>query len=219
MSLLVSASAFGLKAAPRAVARRAFTRSAVVLAGNPVAVCKTSMGEFKVELFLDTMPLTASNFIDLAKTGYYDGLTFHRVIPNFMAQFGCPNSKDPNSMRAGTGGPEEGSTYVNLATGESVVRKGGCIPDEMPPALKLSNLPGSLSMANTGQPNSGGSQFFINVVHNSFLDYFDKSTPSKHPVFGQVTDGLDLVKKIVLVPSRQDKPTTPVVMESITIVE
>ena len=69
------------------------------------------------------------------------------------------------------------------------------------------------------QKNSGGSQFFINVKHNSFLDYFDTSTPSKHPVFGQVTEGLDLVNKIVTVPTRQDKPTTPVVMESITIVE
>jgi cyclophilin family peptidyl-prolyl cis-trans isomerase len=67
-----------------------------------------------------------------------------------MAQFGCPNSKDPNSMRAGTGGPEDGSTFVNLGTGETVTRAGGCIPDEMPADLKLSNLPGTLSMANTG---------------------------------------------------------------------
>ena len=66
-------------------------------------------------------------------------------------------------------------------------------------------------------PNSGGSQFFINVVHNSFLDYFDASTPSKHPVFGCITDDLDLVKTIVAVPTSRDKPKTPVVMNSIKI--
>lgn len=69
------------------------------------------------------------------------------------------------------------------------------------------------------QPDSGGSQFFINVVHNSFLDWFDGSTPSKHPVFGKITEGLDLVEKIVAVPTSRDKPVTPVVMESITIDE
>ena len=66
------------------------------------------------------MPRTASNFIDLAKTGFYDGLHFHRVIPNFMNQFGCPNAKDPNSPRAGTGGPASNSTFKNLATGATI---------------------------------------------------------------------------------------------------
>eukprot|EP00908_Phaeocystis_cordata_P023466 Transcript_5893.p2 GENE.Transcript_5893~~Transcript_5893.p2 ORF type:complete len:90 (+),score=49.72 Transcript_5893:557-826(+) len=89
----------------------------------------------------------------------------------------------------------------------------------MPADLKLSNEPGTLSMANTGQPNSGGSQFFINTVHNSFLDYFDPSTPSKHPVFGKVTDGMDIVNKINTTPTGPgDKPKTPVVMEKIEIV-
>ena len=60
---------------------------------NPVANCTTSMGTVKLELYVDQMPVTASNFIALAKEGYYDGLSFHRVIPNFMAQFGCPKSK------------------------------------------------------------------------------------------------------------------------------
>lgn len=197
--------------------RRAFTRSSVTMMANPVANCKTSMGTFKVELYLDEMPVTASNFIDLAKSGYYDGLTFHRVIPNFMAQFGCPKSKDPLAFDAGTGGPPAGSTYKNLATGEDIVRTGGCIPDEF--TAKLSNEPGTLSMANTGRPDSGGSQFFINVVHNKFLDFFDASTPSKHPVFGKVTENLALVEEIVGVPARADKPVTPVVMESITIEE
>ena len=74
-------------------------------------------------------------------------------------------------------------------------------------------------MANTGQPNSGGSQFFINTKHNAFLDYFDRSTPSKHPVFGRVTEGLDILQAIERVETGPgDKPRTPVVMEKIEIV-
>eukprot|EP00968_Pinguiococcus_pyrenoidosus_P013365 scaffold1220_cov259-Pinguiococcus_pyrenoidosus.AAC.37 len=166
------------------------------------------------------MPITASNFIDLANNGFYDGLTFHRVIPNFMAQFGCPYSKDPTSRRAGTGGPDGNTSYTNLGDGSTVNRdRGGNIPDEL--TAEISNEPGTVSMANTGQPNSGGSQFFINVVHNSFLDWFDDSTPSKHPVFGKVRSEADLklIQDIVSVPSRSDRPITPVVMEKITIVE
>ena len=176
------------------------------------------MGQFKVELFLDEMPVTASNFIDLAQTGFYNGLSFHRVIPNFMAQFGCPNSIDPSSPMAGTGGPAPGTSYKNLKTGETVERNsGGNIPDEF--TAKISNEPGTISMANTGMPNSGGSQFFINVVHNSFLDFFDQSTPSKHPVFGKVTsdDDLALLKKITEVATSADRPNTPIIMETITI--
>ena len=70
---------------------------------NPTATFSTSMGDFKVELFTDKMPITAGNFVKLAKSGFYDGLHFHRVIDKFMVQFGCPHSKDPNSPRAGTG--------------------------------------------------------------------------------------------------------------------
>lgn len=77
---------------PIAAQHRSFHRGTAMMA-NPTATCKTSMGTFKLELFVDKMPVTASNFIALAKEGYYDGLTFHRVIPNFMAQFGCPKSK------------------------------------------------------------------------------------------------------------------------------
>jgi len=73
-------------------------------------------------------------------------------------------------------------------------------------------------MANTGQPNSGGSQFFVNTVHNNFLDWYDKSTPSQHPVFGKVTSGMDVVLKISGVSTDgNDKPRTPVVMNSVTI--
>ena len=166
---------------------------------NPTATFQTSMGDFEVELFLDQMPITAGNFIKLARSGFYDGLHFHRVIANFMIQFGCPYSRDPRSNRAGTGGPPTGN-----------------IQDEF--TCKLSNEPGTLSMANTGRPNSGGSQFFINTVHNSFLDWFDGSTPSKHPVFGKVISGMDIVNSIGVTPTGpRDNPVTPVEVTKITI--
>ncbi len=167
---------------------------------NPIAVFDTSLGTFKAEIFSDQMPITSKNFTDLAKKGFYDGLHFHRVINNFMLQFGCPHSKDPNSGRAGTGGPPHGN-----------------IRDEH--TARISNEPGTLSMANTGRPNSGGSQFFVNTVHNSYLDWFSAG-PSKHPVFGKVTEGMDVVKAIETTQTDgRDKPITPVKMNSISIVE
>eukprot|EP00621_Florenciella_sp_RCC1693_P012696 CAMPEP_0182532812 /NCGR_PEP_ID=MMETSP1323-20130603/12402_1 /TAXON_ID=236787 /ORGANISM="Florenciella parvula, Strain RCC1693" /LENGTH=184 /DNA_ID=CAMNT_0024742607 /DNA_START=69 /DNA_END=623 /DNA_ORIENTATION=- len=182
----------------------------------PTATFNTSEGSFTAELYLDQMPITASNFIDLANSGFYNGLTFHRVIPNFMLQFGCPKSKNPNARDAGTGGPPGGGSYTTPG-GETITRdRGGNIPDEF--TAKISNEPGTLSMANTGQPNSGGSQFFVNTVHNNFLDWYDKSTPSQHPVFGKVTSGMDVVMKISGVSTDgNDKPRTPVVMNSVTI--
>merc|ERR1712051_844556 len=128
------------------------------------------MGDIKVELFLDRVPRTASNFINLAQTGFYEGVHFHRVIPGFMNQFGCPHAKDPKSPRAGTGGPPDGS-FTNLKTGAKERRSnGGNIKDEN--ISRDSNKPGTLSMANTGRPNSGGSQFFMNVADNANLDWF-----------------------------------------------
>lgn len=94
------------------------------------AVCETSKGSFTVELFTEQMPITAYNFIDLAKSGYYNGLHFHRCIPNFMNQFGCPHSKDPNSNRAGTGGPAPNTQYNVPGKGVITRNGGGCIPDE-----------------------------------------------------------------------------------------
>lgn len=183
---------------------------------NPTAICETSMGTFKVELFLDVMPITASNFIDLAKKGFYNGVHFHRVIPRFMCQFGCPNAKDPYSGRAGTGGPQSGTSFEVLdGSGKKITRQGGNIPDEF--TAQLGNEPGTLSMANTGRPNTGGSQFFINVNNNSFLNWFDRSSPSSHPVFGKVIEGYDLVEKISKVQTQSDRPVTPVKMISITI--
>lgn len=167
---------------------------------NPTAVLETSLGSIKVELFTDKMPITANNFIKLAKSGFYDGLHFHRVINDFMLQFGCPYSRDPNSPRAGTGDSPDGT-----------------IRDEHPPDAKLSNESGTLSMANTGAPNSGSCQFFVNTVHNAYLDWFTPG-PSKHPVFGKVIEGMDVVHKIEKTPTdRNDRPTTPVKMIRVTV--
>src|SRR5260221_3573127 len=167
---------------------------------NPIATLETSLGNIKVELFVDQMPKTAGNFIKLAKSGFYDGLHFHRVIDGFMLQFGCPHSKDPKSPRAGTGdGPD------------------GTIQDEHPPSAKLSNEPGTLSMANTGRPNSGSCQFFVNTVHNSYLDWFSPGQ-SKHPVFAKIVSGMDVAKKIETTPTAAgDRPITPVQMLKVTI--
>jgi len=167
---------------------------------NPTATCETSLGTFTLELFTDQMPITANNFLNLARSGFYDGLHFHRVIEGFMIQFGCPHSRDPNSNRAGTGnGPD------------------GCIADEHPPNAKLSNEPGTLSMANTGAPNSGSCQFFINTVHNSYLDWFTGGR-SKHPVFGRISGGMDVIKQIESAPTAEgDRPVTPIQMIKVTV--
>ena len=170
---------------------------------NPTATFDTTLGAFTVEVFLDKMPLTSKNFLDLAKGGFYDGLHFHRVIKGFMLQFGCPNSKDPTSSRAGTGGPPHGT-----------------IKDEFLESAKLSNEPGTLSMANTGRPNSGGSQFFVNTVHNAYLDWFGPGD-SRHPVFGKVTEGMETVTKIEGVPTTSgregNRPLTPVRVNKVTV--
>ena len=187
---------------------------------NKFATVTTTMGVFKLELFTSNMPITAWNFIDLAEKGFYNGLHFHRCIPDFMNQFGCPFSKDPASGKAGTGGPAPGSKYNVPGKGEITRNGEGSIPDEFrtPGCPKLSNEPFTLSMANTGQPDSGGSQFFINVVHNSFLDFFDKSTPSQHPVFGKVVSGQDVIMAINTSKcDRNDRPVKPIQVTSVVI--
>merc|ERR1719331_626662 len=179
----------------------------VAAMANPTATFETTMGNITAEIYLDRVPRTASNFIDLAKTGYYNGIHFHRVIPGFMNQFGCPHAKDPSSRRAGTGGPPDG-TFKNLKTGATEKRtNGGNIKDEN--ISRDTNAPGTLSMANTGSPNSGGSQFFLNVADNRNLDWFSPG-PSKHPVFGKITQGYDVAEKISKVPTASDNPVTPI---------
>ncbi len=166
---------------------------------NPIAKFETSMGSFEAEIFVDQMPVTGGNFVKLVEEGFYNGLHFHRVIANFMNQFGCPFSKDPASPRAGTGSSPHGQ-----------------IDDEHPADVRLSNEVGTLSMANSG-PNSGSSQFFINTKHNDFLDYFSGGQ-SKHPVFGKVTSGMDIVNAINnTATDGGDRPRTPVKMVSLSI--
>lgn len=167
---------------------------------NPTAILETSEGEIVVELYGDKMPVTTGNFLSLAESGFYDGLHFHRIINRFMLQFGCPHSRDPESLQAGTGDSPNGT-----------------IADEHPEDAKLSNEPGTLSMANTGRPNSGSCQFFINTVHNDYLDWFSPG-PSKHPVFGRVTSGMEVIEKIEKLPTNaQDRPVSPVQMIRIRV--
>ncbi len=147
----------------------------------------TSMGDITLKMY-DDMPITTGNFIKLAEDGFYDGIIFHRVIDGFMIQGGCPKGN-------GTGGP------------------GYNIQDEF--VKGHSNSRGTISMANTGMPNSGGSQFFINTVNNDYLDWDNPRTPSAHPVFGEVVEGMDVVDKISSV--RTDFSDRP--LEPITIIE
>jgi cyclophilin family peptidyl-prolyl cis-trans isomerase len=148
-----------------------------------VATMKTSEGEITFELFDAEAPKTVENFRKLADDGFYDGLTFHRVISGFMLQGGCPQG-------TGTGGP--GYTFEDEFNDHLIVR-------------------GALAMANAG-PNTNGSQFFI--VTADACPWLD----GKHTVFGQVTDGLEVVDKIESVQTDgRDRPTTPVGIESVTV--
>jgi len=164
---------------------------------NKKATFDTTEGKIVLEIFTDKMPITAGNFTKLASEGFYNGTQFHRVIDGFMIQGGDPNSKGADTSKYGTGGP------------------GYAIQDEH--VAGLSNTRGTISMANSG-PNSGGSQFFINVVDNVGLDFDKEPLSSKHPVFGRVIEGMDIVDKISRVQTGpRDLPVTPVVVNSLTI--
>jgi peptidylprolyl isomerase len=155
-------------------------------------VLHTTMGDITIRLY-DDMPVTAGNFEKLVRSGFYDGTIFHRVIANFMIQGGDPTG-------TGTGGP------------------GYTITDEF--VKGHSNVRGTISMANTGRPNSGGSQFFINLVDNTYLDWDDPRTPSAHPVFGEVVAGMDVVDKIGKVKTdSSDRPRVPVRIEKAEVLE
>jgi cyclophilin family peptidyl-prolyl cis-trans isomerase len=173
--------------------------------GNPIAVFDTSLGTFKVELFIDKVPITAGNFIDLSNSGYYNGVIFHRVIPNFMIQGGDP-------LGDGTGGH---AAKYHEGYGTSTTPDTWVIPDEF--LAELSNVRGTISMANRG-PNTGGSQFFINVVDNTNLDYNKEPLTSAHAVFGKVIEGMNVVDEISQVDTGSDtKPDVDVIIYSITI--
>lgn len=154
------------------------------------ATLHTNMGDIVIK-FSEYTPNTVANFTKLAESGFYDNTKFHRVIAGFMNQGGDPLSKDDTmKSRWGTGGP------------------GYQFADEIKPTNK--NDVGTISMANAG-PNTNGSQFFINVAANNFLD-------SKHTVFGTVTGGMDVVMKINSTPvDGSDKPLTPVLINKITL--
>lgn len=155
------------------------------------ATLHTNMGDITIQFDTAATPKTVANFVKLASTGFYDGTKFHRVIAGFMNQGGDPFSKDDSLMaRWGTGGP------------------GYQFADEIGPNNR--NAPGTISMANAG-PNTNGSQFFLNVGDNSFLD-------TKHTVFGKVVAGLDVVMAINATKTGEnDRPITPVVIKSIDL--
>ncbi|MDR3253891.1 MAG: peptidylprolyl isomerase [Endomicrobium sp.] len=163
------------------------------------ALIKTSLGIIKIKLLPENAPLTVANFVELSegtkefidtytgkktKKKFYDGLVFHRVIPEFMIQSGDP-------LGTGTGGP------------------GYKFKDEISPLLKF-DKPGILAMSNTG-PDTNGSQFFITEVQTPWLN-------GSHTIFGYVTEGLKIIKKISRVEvDFSDKPVNPVVIKSIII--
>lgn len=152
---------------------------------NRIAVFDTNMGEFEIELFEDKTPITTKNFIDLAQEGFYDGVIFHRIIDGFMIQGGDPTG-------TGMGGP------------------GYTIEDEFTPELTHESE-GILSMANTGRPHTGGSQFFITLAATPWLD-------GHHTVFGKVVKGIEVVREIGHVKTGpQDRPVHDVVINKITI--
>lgn len=182
---------------------------------GPKALIKTNRGEILIQLFPEQAPRTVENFIGLAKKGYYDGVIFHRVIPDFMIQGGDPT---------GTG-----------MGGESIF--GEKFEDEF--SKELFNLRGALSMANAG-PNTNGSQFFIvnnqNVPANMISQMASAGYPEeiidvykqggtpwldfRHSVFGQVAKGMDVVDEIGAVQrGPQDRPVHDVVIETIEIIE
>lgn len=184
--------------------------------GDTLAVMHTNMGDIKIKLFPEKAPKTVENFVTHSKNGYYNELKFHRVINDFMIQGGDPRGN-------GTGG-------------ESIW--GGSFPDEFDP--ELHNLRGALSMANSG-PNTNGSQFFIvqarevpaNMLEQ-MRDLEDNGFPAditaayaelggtpwldfRHTVFGQVTDGMDVVDAIAAVETNNDVPCEDVIISSIDI--
>ena len=151
-----------------------------------IAVIETNLGKIEVEFFEDKAPGHVKNFKDLAKKGFYDGVTFHRVIPGFMIQGGDPNTKNNDRSNHGMGGPG----YSIKAEFNDTLHKRGV-----------------LSMARSQDPNSGGSQFFIVVEDSNFLD-------GKYTAFGKVLSGMSVADTIVNVPrDPKDNPNKRVEMK------
>ena len=158
---------------------------------NEVAVIETTLGDIELELQNDIAPGHVKNFKDLAGKGFYDGTTFHRVIPGFMIQGGDPNTKSDDRSTHGMGGP-----------GYTIKAEFNSTP----------HTRGVLSMARSQDPDSAGSQFFVVVKDSSFLD-------NQYTVFGRVIKGMDVVDKIVSVPrDSKDNPDEKVEMKSVKMV-
>jgi len=168
-----------------------FTPQEIKKMSETTAVLETKFGSITLKFFPDVAPGHVKNFIDLAKKGFYDGTTFHRVIPGFMIQGGDPNSKNPDKRTHGTGGPG----YTIKAEFNDKPHKRG-----------------TLSMARAQSPDSAGSQFFICVKDSPFLD-------RQYTVFGEVVSGMDVADKIVSQPKdRNDNPNDRIEMK-VKIVE
>ena len=156
------------------------------MSNRQIAVIETNFGNIVIQLFPDVAPGHVENFVKLARDGFYDGSTFHRVIPGFMIQGGDPNSKDEDRSNDGQGGPG----YTINAEFSDVPHKRGI-----------------LSMARAQDPNSAGSQFFIVVADSNFLD-------GQYTVFGEVIEGMDVADKIVNVErDGMDNPLEKVTMK------
>jgi len=163
-----------------------FTSEEIKKMSETKAVIETKFGNIELKFFPEAAPGHVSNFLDLAKKGFYDGTIFHRVIPGFMIQGGDPNTKSPDRSTHGMGGP-----------GYTIKAEFGGKPHKR----------GILSMARSQDPNSAGSQFFICVANASFLD-------GKYSVFGEVTSGMEVVDQIVGQPrDKKDNPNDRIEMK------
>jgi peptidyl-prolyl cis-trans isomerase B (cyclophilin B) len=163
-----------------------FTKEEIKKMSETTAVIETKFGNIELKFFPDVAPNHVNSFIELAKKGFYDGTTFHRVIPGFMIQGGDPNSKNADKATHGTGGPG----YTVKAEFSDKPHKRGI-----------------LSMARAADPNSAGSQFFICVADAPFLN-------KQYTVFGEVVSGMDVVDKIVSQPrDPRDNPSERVEMK------
>ena len=171
--------------------QKKFTAEEIKKMSETTAMIETNLGTIELKFFPDVAPNHVKNFVDLAKKGFYDGTTFHRVIPGFMIQGGDPNSKNPDKSRHGMGGP-----------GYTVKAEFNDKPHKR----------GTLSMARAQDPDSAGSQFFICVADAAFLN-------KQYTVFGEVISGMNVADKIVSQPrDKRDNPNERVEMK-VKIVE
>jgi peptidyl-prolyl cis-trans isomerase B (cyclophilin B) len=165
---------------------RAFNKQEIERMKQTTAVIETKFGEITLKFFPEVAPNHVNSFVELASGGFYDGTTFHRVIPEFMIQGGDPNTKSDDRSKHGQGGPD-----YNLKAEFS----------------KLPHKRGTLSMARAADPDSAGSQFFICVADTPFLD-------GQYTVFGEVSEGMEVVDQIVSEPRDQrDNPIERVEMK------